>query len=63
MERLSERFQLRVTPSLKRALWRKAARLRLRPSDVARMALAQAVSDVEEEAHRSDQVAIKDTRE
>ena len=40
-ESLSVVFPVRLTPSLKQALEFEADRLRLRPSDVARMALAE----------------------
>ena len=46
MEKLTERLQVRITPSLWAALHTKARILRLRVADVARMALAQALVDV-----------------
>ncbi len=49
-ERLSELFPLRLTPSLKRALEREARSLGMRPVDIARLAIAQAVSQHIEQA-------------
>jgi len=47
MGQLSDVLQLRVTPELSARLRSEAARLGLRPADVARMALARAVTEGE----------------
>ena len=47
MARLTEAVFLRVTPELRQRLEREAIRLGLRPVDVARMALAKGLADLE----------------
>ena len=40
MNKLSDILQVRVTPELKQAVWDEANRLKLRPADVMRFAMA-----------------------
>ena len=48
--RLSERFQVRISPELRDALAAAARRLKVRPADVARMALAEALAKFDQPA-------------
>ena len=45
MEKLSEKIEVRITPSMKRTMREAAKRLHLRSSDVVRMSLAKLVHE------------------
>lgn len=48
MDRLTERLQVRVTPALMQAAEEEARRLKLRPADIWRIALATGLQHIRE---------------